>query len=208
MSLGPIGTNCYIVYEGKNAIIFDPGAEPTKILDFVNQQKLKVGAILLTHAHFDHIGALEDVRNHTGANVYVHEQEMSWLSDPQLNGSQKLIGTKIIANVADAVLTPGPKELATFSFSVIHTPGHSPGSVSFVFEKEQFIISGDVLFYQGIGRTDLPGGDMDVLVSTIRNKLYTLDDHYTVYPGHGPKTSIEQEKQRNPFVQGGRLMYG
>lgn len=202
MSLGPIGTNCYIVYEGEHAIIIDPGAEPNKILDFLTQKNLKVEAILLTHAHFDHIGALEEVRNHTGAKVYLHEQELSWLSDPQLNGSQKLIGNEIVAHDADAVLTSGEMELATFSFTVLHTPGHSPGSVSFLFEKDQFIISGDVLFYQGIGRTDLPGGNLDVLISTIQEKLYRIGDHYTVYPGHGSKTSIRQEKLHNPFVQG------
>ncbi|MFC4022797.1 MBL fold metallo-hydrolase [Oceanobacillus longus] len=201
MSLGPIGTNCYIIYEGKEALLIDPGAEVEKISAFLYQNNFHLQAILLTHAHFDHIGALEEIREHTGAEVFIHENEVSWLSDPMKNGSGRMQDSEITASPAEFTLNPGKMQLGPFNFTVLHTPGHSPGSVSFVFEEEQFIVSGDVLFYQGIGRTDLYGGNRNELEMSIRNQLYPLDDTYTVYPGHGPETTIGMEKQRNPFVR-------
>ncbi|WP_249871101.1 MBL fold metallo-hydrolase [Oceanobacillus saliphilus] len=201
MSVGPIGTNCYIVFDDQDAIVIDPGAESEKILGFLNQRKLHVQAILLTHAHFDHIGALEEVRKATGAEVYLHKSESSWLSDPMLNGSFKLQGREILVSPADKPLNPGRLRIGSFDFTILHTPGHSPGSVSFIFEEDHFIVSGDVLFYQGIGRTDLPGGSMEELELSIRNQLYLLDDAFTVYPGHGPATTIGMEKKSNPFVR-------
>ncbi|WP_067730411.1 MBL fold metallo-hydrolase [Oceanobacillus damuensis] len=201
LSVGPIGTNCYIVFDNNDALIIDPGEEPERILGFVNQRELTVQAILLTHAHFDHFGALEEVRKKTGAMVYLHENEIPWLSDPMMNGSFKLQGSEVTASPAEKTLVPGKIAIGAFEFTILHTPGHSPGSVSFVFEKEYFVIGGDVLFHQGIGRTDLAGGSMRELEASIRNELYALDDTYTVYPGHGPATTIGAEKKNNPFVR-------
>lgn len=198
MQLGPLGTNCYIVYNNKSALIIDPGGEANKIIAFLQQNKLTAEAILLTHAHFDHIGAVEALRTNLGLDVYLHQAEVDWLGNPHLNRSAYYPGEKIITNQAERVLIPGKLQIGSFTFEVIHTPGHSPGSVSFVFE-EGFVISGDVLFQQGIGRTDLPGGDMAQLESSIRNYLYQLNDSVVVYPGHGPKTTIKDEKKNNPF---------
>lgn len=201
MALGPIGTNCYIVYDKGKALLIDPGAEPDKIAEFLEREGLKVQAILLTHAHFDHIAALDEIRETVDTDVYIHENELYWLSDPQMNGSSKLIGNEIVMKPAEFTFKMGPMEIGDFLFEVIHTPGHSPGSVSFLFDQNEFIISGDVLFYHGIGRTDLPGGNMAEIEATIQNKLYQLKESLTVYPGHGPHTTIGEEKQNNPFVR-------
>lgn len=200
LSLGPLGTNCYIIINGGEALIIDPGGEANKVIEKLSEKNATPNAILLTHAHFDHIGAVEDLRNHYDINVYLHENEKDWLLDPNLNGSYKFIGNEIKTKQAEHSLSEGALTISSFTFNVNHTPGHSPGSATFVFEKEQWIFGGDVLFYGGVGRTDLRGGDMSQLVQSIQNKFYSLPDDYIVYPGHGPKTSILFEKKNNPFV--------
>lgn len=199
MPLGPLGTNCYIVYEESNAIIIDPGGEAEKVIRFLDSVKLKPAAILLTHAHFDHIGGVEELRNHYRIDVYLHENEADWLTDANLNGSSRFMAQGITTKSPDQLLEPGKMEIASFTFDTVHTPGHSPGSISLIFHREEMVISGDVLFNRGVGRTDLPGGDMQLLESSIRNVLYKLGDNFTVYPGHGPKTTIGEEKSGNPF---------
>lgn len=202
MSLGELGTNCYIVYDEKNCLIIDPGGEAEKVIDFINELKLIPQAILLTHAHFDHIGAVDELRKHFDLDVYLHEVEVDWLGDPSLNRSTSFTRNVVRTSPPEYFLNPGRMDLSSFSFDIIHTPGHSPGSVTFIFKEDNFIISGDVLFQQGVGRTDLPGGSMDELVKSIRNSLYQLDESYIVYPGHGSKTSIGAEKRFNPYVPG------
>ncbi|WP_176555819.1 MBL fold metallo-hydrolase [Virgibacillus ndiopensis] len=201
MSVGPIGTNCYIVYDEKNAVVIDPGGDAEIIMSFLEHEHIKPQAILLTHAHFDHIGAVDTLRNHFNINVYLHENEMDWLSDSELNGSKLFMGQPFVTKKAEHVLKPGKLCISTFIFEVVHTPGHSPGSVSFILHDESSIIGGDVLFLHGIGRTDLPGGDMRQLAASIRNEFYRLDDNYVVYPGHGAETTIGEEKRNNPFVK-------
>lgn len=202
MSLGDLGTNCYIIYDEKNALIIDPGGEPEKVIEFIEKTKVMPQAILLTHAHFDHIGAVGILRNHFNIDVYLHEAEAKWLGDPDLNRSTSFTRKAVRTDPPEHFLKPGRLELSSFSFDIIHTPGHSPGSVTFIFKDENFIVSGDVLFQQGVGRTDLPGGSMELLVKSIRSGLYQLDDTYIVYPGHGVKTSIGAEKIFNPYVPG------
>jgi glyoxylase-like metal-dependent hydrolase (beta-lactamase superfamily II) len=199
MSLGPLGTNCYIVSSNQDTIVFDPGGDADQLIEYIQNKDLQLKAILLTHAHFDHIGAVEDLRKFSGAPVYIHELEADWLTDPELNRSA-FMSDKIAGEPADYYLTPGRMNINSFQFDVVHTPGHSPGSVSFIFNKEKFVIGGDVLFNQGVGRTDLPGGSFEQLEASIRNHFYQLDDSFTVYPGHGPETTIGNEKRNNPFV--------
>ncbi|GIO27515.1 MBL fold metallo-hydrolase [Ornithinibacillus bavariensis] len=200
-SLGPLGTNCYIVYHGNQAIIIDPGEEANRIMEWLTENKLVPLAILLTHAHFDHIGAVEDLRNHFAIPVYVHPNEASWLSKPSLNGSVLFLRKEVKTREAEVLINPGLLQIGPFEFEILYTPGHSPGSVSFYWKEEKKLISGDVLFNQGIGRTDLPGGDFDVLKESILYKLYQLPDDITVYPGHGPSTTIGDEKSLNPFIR-------
>ncbi|WLV23558.1 MBL fold metallo-hydrolase [Aciduricibacillus chroicocephali] len=200
MSLGPLGANCYIVFKGKDAIIIDPGSDAQAIEHAIDQLDLTPQAILLTHAHFDHIGALDEIRKRYQTEVYIHEDEKDWLQDSGLNRSKLFSGEDIVTSPAEHYLYEGKMEIGPFSIEVLHTPGHSPGSVSFVFHEDEKVISGDALFFQGIGRTDLPGGDRDILENSIKSRLYQLPDTYTVYPGHGPNTTIGSEKQNNPFV--------
>lgn len=202
MSLGELGTNCYIVYNEDDALIVDPGGDPEKVIDFLEHQDVSPHAILLTHAHFDHIGGVDALRKHFNIDVYLHENEAAWLEEPHLNRSTAFTRKEVRTARPDHLISPGNMKLSTFEFDVIHTPGHSPGSVSFIFKDEGFIISGDVLFQQGIGRTDLPGGSMEQLENSVRQKLYLLDDHYIVYPGHGSYTTIGAEKIHNPFIPG------
>lgn len=202
LSLGPLGTNCYILIKDKEALIVDPGGDSDQVINLLTSKKVVPQAILLTHAHFDHIGAVDDLRSHYQIDVYLHEEEKDWLSDPQLNRSNAFFGNEIVTRPPEHYLEEGELTISSFTFEVRHTPGHSPGSVSFLFPTEKSIIGGDVLFFGGIGRTDLPGGDMNVLVSSILTKFYSLPDDFTVYPGHGPKTTIKHEKVNNPFVRG------
>lgn len=199
--LGPLGTNCYIVKKGTKALIFDPGGDPEKVISYLEENNLKPLCILLTHAHFDHIGAVAELRKHYNIDVYLHENEKDWLNDPILNGSRSFIGSVITTDQPDQLIDIGQMEIGPFQFEVIHTPGHSPGSVSFIFDGDKEMISGDVLFQGGVGRTDLPEGSFDVLVKSIKEKLYSLSDDYIVYPGHGGPTTIGEERRTNPFIK-------
>lgn len=202
LSLGPIGTNCYIVSKNEECIIFDPGAQPEKIEQYITENNLTPTAILLTHAHFDHIGAVDELRNKYQIDVYLHEEESDWLEKPELNRSVLFFGEAgaVQTKKPDHLIDVGTWEIGSFSFEVVHTPGHSPGSVSYIFHDNEFVISGDTLFHQGIGRTDLPEGDFQQLMVSIFNELYTLDESFIVYPGHGPSTTVGYEKHSNPFT--------
>ncbi|MCM3710897.1 MBL fold metallo-hydrolase [Sporosarcina luteola] len=202
--LGPIQTNCYVVYnrEGE-CLVIDPGEEGDRIIAEIENSNGKPLAILLTHAHFDHIGAVDRVRNHFGIPVHIHEAENEWLGNPDLNGSSRYPGLPLVKNKdADQFLHEGDLHIGPFHLEVRHTPGHSPGSVSFIFKEAHFAVVGDTLFRGSIGRTDLRGGDTRTLLQSIHDKLLTLDDETAVYPGHGPSTTPEEEKDMNPFLNG------
>lgn len=203
--LGPIQTNCYIVQnETGHCLIIDPGEEGERIIREIEKGGLTPSAILLTHAHFDHIGAVDEVRDYFNVPVYIHEIENDWLADPSLNGSIKYPGFPNVTNrKADHVLNvEAIMEIGPFTFETRHTPGHSPGSISYIFEQGRFAVVGDTLFQSSVGRTDLPGGDTNTLLASIHNKLLTLDDDFIIYPGHGPATTPGREKDTNPFLNG------
>lgn len=200
--LGPLMTNAYLVYDPAQeaGILFDPGMNPAPLIKRIKEIKVQIEAILLTHAHFDHIGGLEEVRELTQAPVYIHEQESDWLTNPQLNSSG-LWMQEIVCQPAESILYGGEEiHLLNKKFQVLHTPGHSPGSVSYLCGS--YLFSGDVLFKNSVGRTDLPGGNWDVLMKSIQQQLLTLPDETQVLCGHGPITSIGVERKYNPFLQG------
>lgn len=203
--LGPVQTNCYVIQdEQKNCLVIDPGEESKKIITYIENEQLKPVAILLTHGHFDHIGAVDGVRDYFGLPVYIHETEQHTLTDPSENGSTRYPGLPLVQNrAADHLMnTEGMMAVGPFSFDVRHTPGHSPGSVSFVFEEDGFAVVGDTLFQGSVGRTDLPGGNTETLLASIHNKLLTLDEDTVIYPGHGFPTTPAEEMNNNPFLNG------
>lgn len=203
--LGSIQTNCYIVEnKEKTCLIFDPGGDGKKLLNLLNQRGLKPLAILLTHAHFDHIGAVDVVRDAFHIPVYLHKLEEKWLGEPGLNGSEyfSLIEPIKVKPAEQLLAHEGQMNVGDFIFEVFHTPGHSPGSVSYYFSSDGFVISGDALFQGSIGRTDLPGGNHAQLIKSIHNKLLTLPEDTYVLSGHGPATTIMDEMDSNPFLNG------
>ncbi|AGM99091.1 MBL fold metallo-hydrolase [Streptococcus iniae] len=197
--------NTYVLVNDQAALLIDPGSNDTKILKTLEAIQKPLVAILLTHTHYDHIMSLDVVRKtYPDVPVYVSEKEASWLFSPLDN----LSGQIRHADLPDIITKPADHffqyeklyELSGFSFEVRETPGHSIGGVSFVFTKDQLLISGDALFYEGIGRYDLPTGNHQQLITSIQTKLFSLPNHFTVYPGHGPKTTIGHEKNFNPFL--------
>ncbi|MGX6442742.1 MBL fold metallo-hydrolase [Neobacillus sp. K501] len=203
--LGVLQTNCYIVENpDKTCLIFDPGSEGKKLIKWLTKRELKPIAIMLTHAHFDHIGAVDVVRDLYQIPVYIHEEEEDWLADPGLNGSKYFMMQELIkAKNADYIIKQEETmKIGNFEFSVFETPGHSPGSVSYYFEQGGFVVSGDALFKSSIGRTDLPGGNHKQLIKSIHEKLLFLPEKTEVLSGHGPITTIGEEMDGNPFLHG------
>jgi hydroxyacylglutathione hydrolase len=205
-SLGPIGTNAYLLSrpEENTAIIIDPGMNPKSLLKRIGD--LQIEAILLTHAHFDHIGGVDEIRKLKGSPVYLHDAEADWLTNAKLNGSTKYpeLGGPIVTDPAEFALDQGQVlKLLGLEIKVLHTPGHSPGSVSFLIGSQLsgfHLFGGDVLFRLSVGRTDLPGGRSEELLDSIHGKLFKLPDETVVYPGHGAKTTIGYERENNPYV--------
>ncbi|AZP92692.1 MBL fold metallo-hydrolase [Enterococcus mundtii] len=200
LKTGTIEENCYLVYNDEALLIIDPGADAEMIQEQIKKIQQQPVAILLTHTHYDHIGAVEALRNTYEIPVYVSPIEQEWLGDPILN----LSGLGRHDDMDNIIVSPAEYEfemkqyrLGNMSFEVVPTPGHSAGSVSFIFDD--FVISGDALFKGSIGRTDLYTGNLEQLLYSITTQLFVLPNEFVVYPGHGEPTTIEHEKKTNPF---------
>jgi glyoxylase-like metal-dependent hydrolase (beta-lactamase superfamily II) len=200
LELGPFFVNCYIVgdAETKEGFIIDPGYDPERIISFVEGLGLKIGTIAITHGHADHIAALDEIRRHFGARVLIGEKDAPMLGDPEANLSE-FAGERFVTGGADRLLKEGDTVAAgKYTFKVLETPGHSPGSISLYGHGAVF--TGDALFLGSIGRTDFPGSSYETLIESIHEKLLTLPDDTIVYSGHGTDTTIGQERDFNPFL--------
>jgi hydroxyacylglutathione hydrolase len=201
-TVGPVAENCYLFRrEGSSeALIVDPGEEAPKLLGAIEQLGVELKGILLTHTHFDHVGAVAPVARATGAEVWVPEIERPVLADIMSYVPWPDFGP-FESYEAEHTLAGGEKlELAGFEIDVIFTPGHSPGHVTFSIPDEHAVFSGDVLFQGSVGRVDLPGGDWDTLLESIRGLVDSLPEDTTVYPGHMGITSLGAERATNPFL--------
>jgi len=203
--VGPIQCNCYILSESNSgkAYLIDPGAESLELISFLQKKKFEIQAILITHAHIDHVGGIEAIHAKFPASVFYHAGDQFLYEDLAMQA--KLFGVTpqdlqaVQPIVGDASLQ-NDQEIG--NIRVIHTPGHTPGSVCFHANGEAPILfTGDTLFAGSIGRTDLWGGDYDQIIESIKTRLLTLDDSIDVFPGHGEPTSIGDERHSNPFLK-------
>lgn len=199
--VGPLQCNCVIVGDrlsGK-ALVIDPGGDAKKILDILLREKLQLTQIIHTHAHLDHILASGELKELTGAALYLHKGD-KYLWDAVAQQCQMFGVPPVVLPDPDHYLCDDAA-LDCAGGVCLHTPGHTPGSVSFWFEDSKLLVAGDTLFRRSVGRTDLPGGDFDQLQRSISECLYKLDDDATVITGHGPQTTVGEEKLENPFVK-------
>ncbi len=198
--VGSLETNCYVVYcqDSLECAVVDPGAEADRIFQLIARKSLKPALILNTHGHIDHIGANKGIKEKFNIPLYIHSADSPMLENVQQSEMAIFLGV-MDSPSPDHLLNDGDKIKIGESFlRVIHTPGHSPGSVSFL--GDGFLLSGDTLFLGGVGRTDLPGGSWKDIESSIKNKILTMPDEMIVLPGHGSFTTVGQEKRANPFI--------
>lgn len=199
--VGMIQANCYLVGDAKTGegVVIDPGGDVPVILRALEAHKLKPVAILATHGHFDHVEGLAGLKRATNAPILVHKSDMPLIQGMTTQG--QLFGIRVeAAPPPDRFLEDGDTlPVGGLTLQVLHTPGHSPGSVCFLVDRSVFV--GDLLFAGSIGRTDLQGGDYDTLIRSVQQKIFTLPADTTVYPGHGPATSVGVEKRTNPFFR-------
>ncbi|HPP87061.1 MAG TPA: MBL fold metallo-hydrolase [bacterium] len=198
LEVGPLEANCYIVYDKANGIVIDAGGDEDKILEFLNKQKIDVKYILLTHGHYDHISGISGLAEKLNAPIYLHNLDLKMYNAQE----------SIIRNISGRPLYTKFQNYNFFEkyfitdnlyFEVIHTPGHSKGSICILFPSQKIMFTGDTLFFENIGRTDLPGGDDHEMAQSLK-KLMEYND-YIVYPGHGPKTTIEYEQENNYYIK-------
>ncbi len=202
MVLGMCQTNCYFLYreDSKECVFVDPADQGANIYKALTQNGFHVAGILLTHGHFDHIWGTKELRELSGAKLYASEGERELLNDARKNVSSQVSRPYTVD--ADVYVKDGEEiTIADMTFQVIATPGHTGGGCCYYFKEAGFLVSGDTLFQESVGRTDLPTGSMGTLIRSIREKLFVLPEETLVYPGHGDSTTIGHEKRYNPFCQ-------
>ena len=207
LTVGPFQENCYMIGDegtGTGALV-DPGDEAARIALAVEQTGLEIGGILITHAHIDHLGAVAALVEEYACPVLMHAEAEPMLQ--QLPAQAMMMGLRFgkVPAVDGHIEDEEALEVGGLSLRALYTPGHAPGHLAFYVEGEGLVLSGDALFAGSVGRTDLFGGDIDLLMRSIKERLMTLPDETGVFPGHGPQTRIGDERAHNPFLQGGLL---
>jgi hydroxyacylglutathione hydrolase len=203
--LGAYQTNCFVLREsqaGKDCLIIDTGLDAGELVDFLQRHNLNPVAAILTHGHVDHITGVVELRGRfPQIKIYIHKLDAGMLTGEKDNLSA-MAGISFSPGPADSLLEEGDAiEQANVKLKVLHTPGHTPGSICLYSKDDGIVFVGDTLFADSVGRTDMPGGNAALLIKSIKQKLCTLPDETIVYPGHGPQTTISQEKENNPFLQ-------
>jgi glyoxylase-like metal-dependent hydrolase (beta-lactamase superfamily II) len=203
LTLGAYETNCYILRDSENSrdcLVIDPGLDPGRLIDLLEERGMNPVAVVLTHGHIDHIAGVVALRStFPDAKVHIHEMDAEMLREPQANLSA-MSGMAFSAGPPDVALhDKDVVEQAGVKLLVLHTPGHTPGGICLYCQAEGVAFVGDTLFAGSIGRTDFPGGNMQQLLDSVKGKLFSLPDETKVYPGHGPPTTIAHEKKHNPF---------
>ncbi|MBQ1916111.1 MAG: MBL fold metallo-hydrolase [Lachnospiraceae bacterium] len=202
--VGPIQTNCYVLVSDKNeGIVIDPGASGKRIAEVLDKEGVKPVAVLLTHGHFDHVSGAEELcAQYDALPVYILDKEMKTLKDPETNLTAVMSyeAKDFSPLITDTFSDGDEKEIAGFKFRVIWTPGHTTGGCSYFFPEEKMLFPGDTLFCESAGRTDFKGGSTSDEIHSIRERLLTLPEDTTVYPGHDSTTTIAFEKINNPYA--------
>ncbi|KJS20327.1 MAG: beta-lactamase [Clostridiaceae bacterium BRH_c20a] len=201
--VGPIETNCYIAYcpDTKEGVVIDPGDEGAKLVEAITNLGIRIKYIINTHGHHDHIKANKEVKETTGAEILIHTSDAAMLTDPSRNLSHYL-GEKTTEPKADKELTDGDIiSFGNITLKVLHTPGHTPGCICLLNTTKKICFTGDTLFNGSVGRTDLPGGNYKTLTNSLKDKLINLSNEVKIYPGHGPSSTIGEEKAINPFLK-------
>jgi hydroxyacylglutathione hydrolase len=203
LTVGPFQENCYVIGDGETGAIVDPGDEAARIALAVEQTGLEIGQILVTHAHIDHVGAVGALADEYACPVLMHAEAEPMLQ--QLPTQAMMMGLRFgkVPAVDRHIRDGETLEVGSLKLQSLYTPGHAPGHLAFYVEGEGLVLSGDALFAGSVGRTDLFGGDIEVLMRSISERLLTLPDETRVYPGHGPRTTIGDERAYNPFLRGG-----
>ena len=207
LTVGPFQENCYVIGDEASGVgaIVDPGDEAARIALAVEQTSLEIDMILVTHAHIDHVGAVGALADEYACPVLMHAEAEPMLQ--QLPSQAMMMGLRFgkVPAVDRHIEAEELLEIGDLELRSLYTPGHAPGHLAFYVESEELLLSGDALFAGSVGRTDLFGGDMELLMRSINERLMTLPDETRVYPGHGPRTTIGAERAHNPFLRGGLL---
>ncbi|GAB4181952.1 MAG: MBL fold metallo-hydrolase [Calditrichia bacterium] len=199
--VGSFGVNNYLVYhpETRHAILIDAGDDLKPVIARIEQESLKVSHLINTHGHLDHIFGNQEIKERYNTNICIHEAEAEALTDPKVNLSV-FMGLHVVSPPADILLKDNQTlQIEELELKIIHAPGHSAGGIAILCEN--YLFCGDIIFYGSIGRTDFPGGDYQGLISNIKSRILTLDDHIILFPGHGPETTIGEERRSNPYLQ-------
>ena len=195
--LGPLETNSYIIHNASQAVAIDVGGDPAPMLSYLTSHNLRLAAICITHRHFDHIYGVYDLAKATGAPVLVPADDDALADTEAARGG--IWGFPLVHDFDCQPIPLGKTTFGGMECQVLSTPGHTPGGISLYFPEEHVVFTGDALFYRSLGRTDFPGGDQATLLRAVTTVLFALPEETVAYPGHGPSTTIGDEKMHNPF---------